>query len=140
MDQSTKLLDHSASGTQRRGLRGVLVPERSSVLIAGALVVTTVLWSAGHAAHLTADWFWPWRALSQITVLWSVTLMSITMLAVIRASALEPLFGGLDRGVKLHRWLGLFALLLLGSGRIAARWVTVCFELSVARTQLPERR
>ena len=66
--------------------------------------------------------------------------MSIAMLAVIRASALEPLFGGLDRGVKLHRWLGLFALLLLGSGRIAARWVTVCFELSAARTQLPERQ
>jgi predicted ferric reductase len=36
------------------------------------------------------------------------------MLAVIRASALEPLFGGLDRGVKLHRSLGLFALMLLG--------------------------
>jgi len=90
------------------------MPERSWVLIAVALVVTTVLWSAGHAAHLAAGWFWPWRALAQITILWSVTLMSLAMLAVIRANALEPLFGGLDRGVKLHRWLGLFALLLLG--------------------------
>ena len=50
---------------------------------------------------------------SQITILWTVTLTPIAMLAVVRAHALEPIFGGLDRAVHLHRVIGLAALLLL---------------------------
>src|SRR5262249_31942890 len=56
---------------------------------------------------------WPWRAFSQLTALWSVTLMAIAMLAVVRAHALEPVFGGLDRAVRFHRILGPSAILLL---------------------------
>ena len=33
--------------------------------------------------------FWPWRGLAQLTALWSVTLMAIAMLAVVRAHALS---------------------------------------------------
>jgi predicted ferric reductase len=39
--------------------------------------------------------------------------MAIAMLAVVRANALEPVFGGLDRGVRFHRILGPSAILLL---------------------------
>jgi predicted ferric reductase len=39
--------------------------------------------------------------------------MAIAMLAVIRAHALEPVFGGLDRAVRFHRILGPLAILLL---------------------------
>jgi predicted ferric reductase len=39
--------------------------------------------------------------------------MAIAMLAVVRAHALEPVFGGLDRAVRFHRFLGPSAILLL---------------------------
>ena len=39
------------------------------------------------------------------------------ILSVVRAQALEPLFGGLDAAVRLHRKLGLAALLMLVSPR-----------------------
>ena len=93
--------------------RHIELPQRSTILIAAALLVTTGLWTAGHFAHLTARGFWPWLALSQLTVLWTVTLMAIAMLAVVRANALEPIFAGLDRAVRLHRRIGLAAILLL---------------------------
>jgi predicted ferric reductase len=83
------------------------------ILTVGCLVITTVLWIAARVSAEVPPGFWPWRALSQITVLWSVTLMAIAMLAVVRAHALEPVFGGLDRSVRLHRILGPAALLLL---------------------------
>jgi predicted ferric reductase len=46
-------------------------------------------------------------------MLWSAALASLAILTVVRAQALEPLFGGLDVAVRLHRKLGLAALLLL---------------------------
>src|SRR5215467_8785488 len=83
------------------------------ILTTGSLIITTVLWIAGRFSGGIPPDFWPWRGLSQITVLWSVTLMAIAMLAVVRAHALEPVFGGLDRAVRFHRILGPSAILLL---------------------------
>ena len=83
------------------------------ILTAGSLVITTVLWTAARFPGGIPPGFWPWRGLSQLTVLWSVTLMAIAMLAVVRAHALEPVFGGLDRAVRFHRILGPSAILLL---------------------------
>ena len=57
--------------------------------------------------------FWFWRAPAQLAMLWSSSLACLAILAVVRAQALEPLFGGLDHAVRLHRRLGLAALLLL---------------------------
>src|SRR5262245_30021256 len=75
--------------------------------------MTTGLWAAGRLAGGVPAGFWPWRGLSQLTVLWSVTLMAIAMLAVVRANALEPVFGGLDRAVRFHKIIGPAAILLL---------------------------
>ena len=83
------------------------------ILTTGSLIITTVLWTAGRFPGGTPPSFWPWRGLSQLTVLWSVTLMAIAMLAVVRAHALEPVFGGLDRAVRFHRILGPSAIALL---------------------------
>src|SRR5262244_4280115 len=83
------------------------------ILTTGSLIITTVLWIAGRFQNEIPPGFWPWRGLSQITVLWSVTLMAIAMLAVVRAHALEPVFGGLDRAVRFHRILGPSAIVLL---------------------------
>jgi predicted ferric reductase len=83
------------------------------ILTTGTLIITTVLWSAARFPGGTPVDFWPWLGLSQLTILWSVTLMSTAMLAVVRAHALEPVFGGLDRAVRFHRILGPAAILLL---------------------------
>ena len=39
--------------------------------------------------------------------------MAIAMLSVVRAQALEPVFGGLNRSVRLHRIRGPSAILLI---------------------------
>ena len=83
------------------------------ILASGALLTTTALWAAARVQSGTPPGFWPWLGLSQITVLWSVTLMAIALLAVVRAHALEPVFGGLDRSVRFHRSVGPSAILLL---------------------------
>jgi predicted ferric reductase len=82
------------------------------ILTTASLVITTILWIAARF-HAAPPDLWPWRGLSQLTALWSVTLMAIAILAVVRAHALEPLFGGLDRAVRFHRILGPSAILLL---------------------------
>jgi len=83
------------------------------ILTFGSLLITTSLWAAARFPLVASSDLWPWRALSQLTILWSITLMAIAMLAVVRANALEPVFGGLDRAVRFHRVLGPSAILLL---------------------------
>jgi predicted ferric reductase len=83
------------------------------MLTVGSLIITTVLWAVARFPGAAPPNFWPWLGFSQLTILWSVTLMAIAMLAVVRAHALEPVFGGLDRAVRFHRILGPSAILLL---------------------------
>ena len=83
------------------------------ILTTGCLIITTVLRIAARFTDKIPTDFWPRRALSQLTILWSVTLMAIAMLSVVRAHALEPVFGALDRSVRFHRILGPSAILLL---------------------------
>ena len=83
------------------------------ILTFGSLLITTGLWAAARFPSVASSDLWPWRAFSQLTILWSITLMAIAMLAVVRANALEPVFGGLDRAVRFHKVLGPSAILLL---------------------------
>lgn len=76
-------------------------------------MITTVLWAAARFSGEIPPDYLPWRALSQLTMLWSATLMAIAMLAVVRAHAFEPIFGGLDRAVHFHRVVGPSAVVLL---------------------------
>src|SRR5262245_48189975 len=72
------------------------------ILTTSSLIITTVPGIAALFPSEIPPNFWPWRGLSQVTVHWSVTLMAIAMLAVVRAHALEPVFGGLDRADHFH--------------------------------------
>jgi len=83
------------------------------ILTFGSLLITTGLWAAARFPSVASSDLWPWRAFSQLTILWSITVMAIAMLAVVRANALEPVFGGLDRAVRFHKVLGPSAILLL---------------------------
>jgi predicted ferric reductase len=85
----------------------------SWIVTVGCLTITTVLWAAARFTGALPPNFLPWRALSQLTILWSATLMAIAMIAVVRAHAFEPVFGGLDRAVHFHRIVGPSAIVLL---------------------------
>ena len=85
----------------------------SWIVTVGCMTITTVLWAAARFPGPMPPDYLPWRALSQLTILWSVTLMAIAMIAVVRAHAFEPVFGGLDRAVRFHRIVGPSAIVLL---------------------------
>ena len=85
----------------------------SWIVTVGCMTITTVLWAAARFPDPMPPDYLPWRALSQLTILWSVTLMAIAMIAVVRAHAFEPVFGGLDRAVRFHRIVGPSAIVLL---------------------------
>jgi predicted ferric reductase len=107
------------------------------ILTTGSLIITTLLWIAGRFSVGIPPGFWPWRGLSQITVLWSVTLMSLAMLAVVRAHAFEPVFGGLDRAVRFHRVLGPAAILLLIAHVIFLALVEIGHGISIGNVFVP---
>lgn len=86
---------------------------RGAAIVSATLAITTLLWIVGRATLPVPDAFWPWLAPSQLVMLWSFNCAAVALITTVRAQALEPLFGGLDRAIKLHRSLGLAAFLLL---------------------------
>jgi predicted ferric reductase len=92
------------------------VAARSSWIATGAaLAVTTMLWVAGKVSGVATAELWPLRAAVQLCGLWAFTLFSMTIVAVGRSRALEPVFGGFDRATRFHRIVGPAALTLVGA-------------------------
>src|SRR5262249_43383385 len=86
---------------------------RSSwVATAAALAITTGLWVAGKLQGVETAQLWLLRGAAQLCGLWAFTLMCVTILAIGRSQALEPILGGLDRATRFHRIVGPTALLL----------------------------
>lgn len=110
---------------------------RSGWLTAGTLFITTGLWVAGRVDELGSAELWPWRGPSQLVVLCSAALASLAILSVVRAQALEPLFGGLDAAVRLHRRLGLAALLMLAIHAVLLAADAVAQGASLAAVLVP---
>lgn len=82
-------------------------------LVSAVLLITTALWIAAKFQMSGEGPLWPWRAPMQLSILWSLTLMSFTIFAGSRHPAIEPMFGGLDRAIQLHRVTGPLAIGLL---------------------------
>ncbi|HBC08030.1 MAG TPA: hypothetical protein DC046_10685 [Rhodospirillaceae bacterium] len=82
-------------------------------LVLSALIVTTVLWFMGRASMPADAPFFPWLGPSLLISAWSITLLTLLLLANIRSRKIEPFFGGLDRAVRLHRQLGPLAVGLI---------------------------
>jgi predicted ferric reductase len=101
------------------------------------MFITTVLWIAARRTEFANASFWPWRGASQIVMLWSATLAMLSMLSVVRAQALESVFGGLDAAVRLHRRLGLTALLLMGAHGVLLTADAAAQGQSVASVLVP---
>ncbi len=86
-------------------------PSRFFWLLTVTLLITTGLWVGANQDILLSTRLWPWRGPSQLASLWSASLVTLALLAIVRSSSMEFLFGGLDQAVLLHRKLGLAALL-----------------------------
>lgn len=79
-------------------------------LVLAVLAITTLLWFLGRGEVERAHSFWPWLGPSLLLSVWGVALMAIILLATARSRMIEPLFGGLDRAVRLHRQLAPLAV------------------------------
>ncbi len=79
-------------------------------LIGAILLITTALWIGAKMEMAGEGPLWPWRAPVQLTILWALTLMAFTIFAGSRHPAIEPMFGGLDRAIQLHRVTGPLAI------------------------------
>lgn len=75
--------------------------------------MTTVLWVVGRIQISRGGLLLPFLGPSQLIGDWSITLMSMILFATARSRMIEPLFGGLDRAVRLHRRLGPLAVILV---------------------------
>lgn len=83
-------------------------------LVSAVLLITTGLWIGAKFAMAGSEGpLWSWRAPVQLTILWSLTLMAYTIFAGSRHPAIEPMFGGLDRAIQMHRVTGPLAIGLL---------------------------
>lgn len=79
-------------------------------LVLAVLGITTLLWFLGREEVAHAHAFWPWMGPSLLLSVWGVALMAIILLATARSRMIEPLFGGLDRAIRLHRQLAPLAV------------------------------
>lgn len=75
-------------------------------LVLAALTITTVLWVLGRNATFAPGADRVWMDPSLLISAWSITLLALLLVANMRSRKVEPLFGGLDRAVRLHRQLG----------------------------------
>ncbi|SCK25511.1 ferric reductase-like transmembrane domain-containing protein [Vogesella sp. LIG4] len=77
----------------------------------GALALLTLLWLAANP--VLPSGFFAWRsALSQYSGVLGMAVMSVAMLLAMRPTWLEGRLGGLDKMYRLHKWLGIAALVV----------------------------
>lgn len=84
---------------------------RNSML--GLLALMTVLWLAAEPTVLQSSTFFALRgSMVQLTGVLAIACMSVAMVLAVRPRWPERWFGGLDRMYRLHKWLGIGALVL----------------------------
>ncbi|XQW83862.1 ferric reductase-like transmembrane domain-containing protein [Thalassotalea piscium] len=68
------------------------------------LIADPILWSSPQLFPLR-------KSLINYTGIMAISVMSIAMMLAIRPTAIEPFLGGLDKTYRLHKWLGITALI-----------------------------
>lgn len=79
------------------------------------LLSLSALWWLGDGMKLTVlpENFFAWRSvLMQYSGVLGIGLMSVAMLLALRPVRFEPWLGGLDKMYRLHKWLGIGALIV----------------------------
>ncbi len=76
-------------------------------------VVLTLLWLQAEPQGFAFAAFWPTRsAMVQYSGVLVMSAMSLAVILAARPGLAERLFGGLDKSYRLHKWLGISALVL----------------------------
>lgn len=83
------------------------------IAIVGLSLLLAGLFLLAEPGALATTAFFPLRnAMSQLTGVLAIGLMSAAMILALRPRWLEPWLGGLDKMYRLHKWLGIAALVL----------------------------
>lgn len=85
--------------------------KRVALFFFAVLGGTVALWLSADASALAATGFRPLRgALMQLTGIVALTMMSVAVLLSLRTARAERALDGLDKAYRLHKWLGVGAL------------------------------
>lgn len=77
------------------------------------LLVLTVLWLQAEPTLLGLKGYFPWRAaMVRYTGILAIGVMSLGMMLAARPAWVDARLGGLDKGYRLHKWLGITALVV----------------------------
>ena len=80
----------------------------------GLLLGLTALWWMADLWVVMPATFGSWRAsFIYFTGIVGIGVMSVALMLAVRPVALEPLLGGLDKMYRLHKWLGICALVMV---------------------------
>jgi predicted ferric reductase len=80
---------------------------------AGLLILLSALWWAANPTMLATQGFLPWRSLFiDWTGVMAIGVMSVALMLAVRPVLFEPWLGGLDKMYRLHKWLGVAALVV----------------------------
>lgn len=96
-----------------QGFTGGVALVTAAMVITGPAVVTLVVLAG---AVLGAWTYAPYGADTALGIAFgaaAIVAMSLALLLATRARLIEPLFGGLDRMYRVHKWLGIAALALM---------------------------
>lgn len=75
------------------------------------LVALAALWAAGEAGHWAGQGFFAIRdSLINYTGIVALGAMSVGVMLALRHPRAEPVLGGMDKAYRLHKWLGITAL------------------------------
>jgi predicted ferric reductase len=81
--------------------------------VLSVVALVTLLWIQAEPSLLTSDNFFQWRSgLIQYSGILSLILMSTAMVLALRLPIIETWTQGLDKGYRIHKWLGIAAVLL----------------------------
>ncbi len=85
---------------------------RIQIVLITVLLLPSLLWWWAEASNLpVAGGFFPWRSLLiQYSGILALAAMSAAMWLAVRPVWLESMLGGLDKMYRLHKWLGISAL------------------------------
>ncbi len=103
---ASSFVAHDGTAPARDRMETLLARYPGWLLVGACLLMTTLLWVGAKIELGSAEPLWPWRAPAQLTINWALTLMALALISASRSPLVEPMFGGLDRAVRMHRILG----------------------------------
>ncbi len=86
---------------------------RKSIWVIIAIVGVSLLWMQAETELTFSSAIFRWRsALIQYSGIIAIMLMSVTMVLALRLPVIENLTAGMDKSYRLHKWLGISAVML----------------------------